>query len=186
MSLAEVHSGHCSVELNVLSLPDKSLQSAHVLSGEAIPETLLPDPQNKSAAGFSCNIQPNIPWPLIGDSVAHTKMYCLLLTSILGVWAGAWNNKYKYKAHEKDIPCVHMVICPDAPKWTKLQLNIIVWTLLSSLSRRLFEKRTSHITPRGQRFKCPPTPNHHPGLCPLLHPDHPNGAFIPKAPILSP
>lgn len=50
--MAEVLSGHCAVELNVLSLPDKSLQSAHVLSGEAIPETLLPDPQNKSAAGF--------------------------------------------------------------------------------------------------------------------------------------
>lgn len=48
------------------------------------------------------------------------------------------------------------------------------------------EKRTSHITPRGPRFKCPPTPHHHPGLCPLLHPDHPNGAFIPKAPILYP
>lgn len=78
MSLAEVHSGHCSVELNVLSLPDKSLQSAHVLSGEAIPETLLPDPQNKSAAGFFCNIQPNIPWSLIRDSVAHKKNVLLI------------------------------------------------------------------------------------------------------------
>lgn len=71
MLSAEVPSGHCAVELNVLSLPDKSLQSTHVLSGEAIPETLLPDPQNKSAAGFSCSIQPNIPWALIRDSVAH-------------------------------------------------------------------------------------------------------------------
>lgn len=61
MLLAEVPSSHSAVELNVLSLPDKSLQSAHVLSGEAIPETLLPDPQNKTAVGFSCNIQPNIP-----------------------------------------------------------------------------------------------------------------------------
>lgn len=72
--MAKVPSGHCAVELNVLSLPDKSLQSAHVLSGEAIPETLLPDPQNKSAAGFSCNIQPNIPCCLIRSLVSHKNI----------------------------------------------------------------------------------------------------------------
>lgn len=107
MLLAEDPSGHSAAEDNVLSLPDKSLQSAHVPSGEAIPETLLPDPQNKSAAGFSCNIQPNIPWPLIGDSTAPRK--ALLMEMVPEITK-------KYNPHEKDITCVHMVICPDAPK----------------------------------------------------------------------
>lgn len=58
MLLAEVPSGHCAVEASVLSLPDKSLQSAHVFSREAIPETLLPDPKTSQQQDFAATYNP--------------------------------------------------------------------------------------------------------------------------------
>lgn len=177
MLSAEVSSAHCAVKLNVLSLPDKSLQSAHVLSGEAIPETLPPDPQNKSAAGFSCSIQPNIPWPLIRDSVAYKNV----LNSNVRIWAGAWTNKEVQSAWESHTLLMHdnMTRCPQMNQITAKHYCVnpaLIFVQEAS------EKRTSHITPKGPRFKCPPTPHHHPGLCPPSPSRPPKWCFYSQSP----